>query len=453
MMKKIVPMLFSVLLLSSCIPQASNPSTNTPTNTDGTGTSSSGTSTPGGTNSTAEKTQLTWHTFWGSETRQPIVDEIVTTFNKSQDEIEVTHVFVPWGDIWTKNKAAIAAGNPVDVIVNDVNSVANRASSGEVEDLSVFIENDPDISEDDYYEQYMDAMKYEGKIYGIPYAVDNRIIYYNKRLFKEAGLDPESPPKTWAELQEAAFKLDQKKDDSFDVIGFYPLFGNGGYDTWMVNADQGKTFYDSEADKVIINTPAKKRALEYIGSYTDHYGKSNIDAFQGAFGSGMQDPFISEKLAMMTQTPAFNNVIKNNKPDIEFGVFPIPEMEPGNGNWSGGGGFNVEIPKGAKNPEASFKFIKFLVSEEGQKIWSSKNFELSTLKSLAEDEELMADPVYKLSTDLLQQTSLGVYPMYFLGYNDYFNPVMDDFTAGNLSAQEAIEKAQTEVENFVETNR
>lgn len=81
------------------------------------------------------KTVIDFQTFWGSETRRPVIEKIVDDFNKSQDKIEVKHTFVPWGDIWTKNTAAVAAGNPADVIVNDINTVALRAKNGQSEDL------------------------------------------------------------------------------------------------------------------------------------------------------------------------------------------------------------------------------------------------------------------------------------------------------------------------------
>lgn len=428
MFKKALSIVASLLLLTSCAPTA--------------------TSTDGG---KGEKIELVFNTFWGSETRKPIVEELVNEFNNSQDKITVKHVFVPWGEIFTKNKAAIAAGNPVDVIVNDVNSVPNRAAAGEVEDLSQFLSKDTSFKEEDYNSNYLNAMKYEGKIYGLPFAVDNRIIYYNKDHFIKAGLDPENPPKTWEELKQAAAKLDVKNGDKYEVMGFYPLFGNGGYDTWMINSDKGIDFYDENTQGISINTPSKVKALAFIDGFTKHFGKSAIDEFKASFGAGMQDPFISGKLSMMTQTPAYNNIIKANKSDMNFGVMPLPEMETGNGNWSNGGGFNLEIPKGAKNPAASYEFIKFLMSDKAQKIWSSKNFELSVKKSLGEDPELIKDPVYKLSSGLLSQTTPGVYPMNWLGYNDYLNPVLDELTAGSITPEEAAAKAQSQVETFLKS--
>nr|WP_316047052.1 hypothetical protein [Planococcus glaciei] len=72
------------------------------------------------------KTVVDFWTFWGSEIRRPIIEQIITDFNESQDEIEVKHTYLPFGDIWTKELAAIAAGDPPDVVINDINATALR---------------------------------------------------------------------------------------------------------------------------------------------------------------------------------------------------------------------------------------------------------------------------------------------------------------------------------------
>ena len=87
---------------------------------------------------------------------------------------------------------------------------------------------------------------YEGDTYGIPFETDVRVLFYNKNLFKQAGLDPNDPPKTWDELRAYADKLDVKNDDgTYERMAFYPLFGNAGPEVWgytngvnWINEDQ-----------------------------------------------------------------------------------------------------------------------------------------------------------------------------------------------------------------------
>src|SRR5699024_775559 len=131
----------------------------------------------------------------GSEVRRPIIEKIINDFNESQDEIFVKHSYNPFGDIWTKELAQIAAGNPPDVVINDINATALRGQKQQAESLTPFLEKE-DIS-DWFYPELWDATLYEGDSYGIPFTTDTRILYYNKDMFEEVGLDPEAPPTTW----------------------------------------------------------------------------------------------------------------------------------------------------------------------------------------------------------------------------------------------------------------
>lgn len=71
--------------------------------------------------------------------------------------------------------------------------------------------------------------------YGLPYETDIRVLYYNKAAFKEAGLDPNTPPKNWDDLWSFSDKLAQKDGNKLKRIGFFPTFGNAGLDQWAWN--------------------------------------------------------------------------------------------------------------------------------------------------------------------------------------------------------------------------
>src|SRR5699024_5431402 len=80
-------------------------------------TSKKGTSGAGTTGGNGEKVSLEFWSFWGDGARREVVEEIIDDFNKEHDNIEVKYVYQPWGDIWTKSLAAVAAGNPPDIVV------------------------------------------------------------------------------------------------------------------------------------------------------------------------------------------------------------------------------------------------------------------------------------------------------------------------------------------------
>ena len=130
--------------------------------------------------------------------------------------------------------AAIAGGNPPDVAYFDRFEVGSWAAQGSLTDLTEDADQD-NIEDNDYYEYAINEAKYEGKLYGLPMDTDARLLFYNKDHFKEAGLDPENPPKKIAELEEVAEKLTIKKGNRFERIGFIPWYGQGWMFTWGWN--------------------------------------------------------------------------------------------------------------------------------------------------------------------------------------------------------------------------
>jgi multiple sugar transport system substrate-binding protein len=393
------------------------------------------------------KTVVDFWTFWGSETRKPIIEKIINDFNKSQDEIFVKHTYLPWGDIWTKNLASIAAGDPADVIINDIRSVAQRAENNQSEDLSEYFDEG---FKDKFYPHLWETVEYEGKPYAVPFNTDTRLLFYNKDAFKEAGLDPEKPPKTWEELEEYAKKLDKKNGDRYERIGFYPLWGSIGANSWMVSADDGRNFI--EDGEVFINTPRKVEALEWIKEWKDRIGEDTVQTFKAEFSNQQANPFISGKVAMWVNVGNNYTQIKEFKPDMNFGVAPIPAYSEDNKHWSDGGGFVAEIPKGSDSPEAAAEFIKYLTGEEAQKYWAMENFDnvanIAGAEAAAAELEGKDKEVYQASIDNLETTILSPVPLKFPEYQNLLNPKIDEFMMGQIEAEGALETAEEAVKKM-----
>jgi len=153
-------------------------------------------------------------TFWHGSTdvEQEALEEIVKAFNEQQSDVTVEAVYIAQQGEGQNEKllAAIAGGNPPDVAYFDRFEVGSWAAQGSLTDLTEYADQD-NIEDNDYYEYAINEAKYEGKLYGLPMDTDARLLFYNKDHFKEAGLDPENPPKKIAELEEVAEKLILRK--------------------------------------------------------------------------------------------------------------------------------------------------------------------------------------------------------------------------------------------------
>ena len=427
----------TTLMLSACAGFQTNNSSEEETNEDG-------------------KTVVDFWSFWGSELRRPVIDKIVADFNASQDEIEVKHTYSPWGDIWTKELAAIAAGNPPDVVINDINATAIRGKENQAMNFSEFMD---DSFSEKFYPELWNATLYEGDSYGIPFNTDTRVLFYNKDAFEEAGLDPEDPPSTWAELEEYAAKLDVKNGDDYDRLGFYPLWGVG-YDVWLLNAN-GENYFgeDNNVDNVNINTETNAEVLNWLKSWRDRIGEDVVNSYQAQIDSQQGNPFFSGDLAMLVQQPTFYTQISEYAEDLNFGVAPLPEYEPGNGHTSWGGGFVAEIPEGSSDPEAAWAFIEYLTGAEAQEYWAVQNFDnvanIEAAEAAAENDELSEEGqmVYQMAVESMENTLLTPAPVEAPGFYNYINPHVDEFFLGSMTAEEALAQAQADVEDLIQKNQ
>ena len=349
-----------------------------------------------------ERVKLEIWDWWGDGQYKYVIEKLCSDFNESQDKYEVVHVNYPWGDVWTKALAATAAGNPPDIIIQDIRTVTHRAVAQQATDLSDLIAQEDEGFIDQFYPQLMDAMKYEDGIYGLPYVTDTRILYYDKDAFAEAGLDPETPPQTWAELVEYARKLDVKNEDgSYDRLGFYP--GTLEWNAWAFSAD-GKDYTDPEGN-VYVNTPEKVKMFEGIyNDFYEYYGKKELDSFSAEFGNGMTNPFVAGKVAMWVNTPTEFTKVRDYAPDKNYGVALMPALEEGGEHYSWGGGFSVEIPYGAKDVEGSWEFAKFITSKESQVYWASQVYDTVANIEASQDPSLTEIPVFKMALEAMPTT-------------------------------------------------
>lgn len=337
--------------------------------------------------SSGETVELTvWHT-WGAGTGLDAMEEIVNNYNEANDKnIHVTLGYVASqssGNTQTMDKlmAAIAAGSPPDVALLDNFQVAGWAAQEALLPLDDLMEG-VGLTLDGVYDWALEGSSYKGSIYSIPYNGDSRVLFYNKDLFEAAGLDPENPPATIDELVETAQKLTIRDGSNYKQAGFVPWqFAGKPIYCWGWNF--GGEFYDAENNVLTVADPKNIEALQWEVDYADLMGGTDFVNFASGLGSGAEDPFVTGQLAMAVRGNFDISTIMTYNPDLNYGVTPIPSKEAGqSANMIGGWGWT--IPKGAKNPEASIDFLKYLISEDAQTIMAATSSSFSPLKSVNE---------------------------------------------------------------------
>jgi multiple sugar transport system substrate-binding protein len=406
------------------------------------------------TNTSLEGDLEFWH-FWGSPVRRTAIQRVIAGFNQIYPNIKITETAVPFSDIWNKNIAAVAAGSGMpDVIVEDRPTLPDRAKNEVDISLGDLATRDGVTGESFWPFTWQEATP-DGVPYGLPYETDIRVLYYNKAAFTEAGLDPNTPPTNWDEVWTFADALDKKDGDTLERIGFFPTFGNVGLDQWGWN--NGGHWQDAEFNPT-INSPENVGALEWMKSWADRYGFSNVQALQSTFGSGTQDGFMSGKVAMVvdiqgytSQLNFFNAQFKvtEDGENLGYGVAPITPA-PGHEPASLSGGFALSIPRGSEQVDAAWEFIKYAVFV-GQASWARDTYAMPTVQALAYDPVLMTSINWEFFLDAMSYGRQKEYNPYYPSFTSDTLPLATEAAlAGQQSPQEAMDEAQAKAEEEIE---
>jgi ABC-type sugar transport system permease subunit/ABC-type glycerol-3-phosphate transport system substrate-binding protein len=286
-----------------------------------------------------------------------------------------------------KLMTAIVGKTPPDIVNQDRFTIGDWASRDTFLPLNDLIRRDIKnkdpyaIRSRDFYEACWNEAQYKGKTFAIPNNTDVRLLMYNKKLFRDAGIvdakGEAKPPQTWDELLADAKKLTIFKNDKFERIGFIPNFGNCWLYiySWENASGPEDEYMTPDGRRCTLNNPHTVESLEYMVKVYDSFeGVDKINVFQSTFQPNELDPFLTGKVAMKIDTNGAMFYVARYNPDLDLGVAPAPvptdrflhkgrfKNVPTFITWSGG--FSYAIPRGAKHTEMSWEYIKWMVSPE-----------------------------------------------------------------------------------------
>ncbi|MGM0837681.1 MAG: ABC transporter substrate-binding protein [Bacillota bacterium] len=384
-------------------------------------------------------------TFWHPLTNVAgeAAEAVIKAFEEKNPNIKINAVYTANQGEGQNEKllTAISGGNPPDVAYFDRFEIGSWADQGSLEDLTELAEASG-ITKETYYPFAWEEASYEGKLYGMPTTTDSRLVFFNKDHYEGAGLNPEDPPNTIDELEIAAEKLTNKKGKRFERIGFIPWYGQGWLYGW--GWAFGGDFYNPDTKTATANDPKVIEALQWMADFAKKYNIEDIAGFTDSQGTGTMDPFLTGQLSMKVSGPWEVSAIKKFKPDLNYGVFPMP-TPTGENHTTWSGGWSVVIPKGAKNKEAAWEFMKFFSGEEGQKIFSEISSNFSVIDSVNEELGYKDDPILKEFVGILPVSHhRPVMTQGSLYWNELASAV-ENATRGNGTAEELLNKVTVKV--------
>ncbi len=212
---------------------------------------------------------------------------------------------------------------------------------------------------------WLDLCRYQGRLFALPSTPYTVLLFYNRALFREAGLDPDRPPQTPAELSEFARRLTKFDPQSGKItqLGFTASPAMLGWWPWV-----WPMFFDArmwDGQRCRIDDDATLAAMEWLRAFRDAIGRDAVLQFEAAAGpiESAENPFLSGQLAMVFQGPWFANWARRYTPDLDYGVALFPSADPRRRHVFASLDLFV-IPRGAKQPREAMVFLAYMMQPE-----------------------------------------------------------------------------------------
>jgi sn-glycerol 3-phosphate transport system substrate-binding protein len=316
-----------------------------------------------------------------------VVDGMIEDFQKANPNIKVNAIYAGnYDDTRVRALSAIKSGQPAQLSVLFSIDIYELIEQGHIVPFDDAISSDEERAWlKSFYPALMSNGQVDGKTWGIPFQRSTIVLYYNKDAFKEAGLDPNKPPKTWDEMVKAAKALN--KDGRYGI-----MVPSTGYPYWMFQAfaiQNGIELMNAKGTEVYFDKPATIEALKFWRALAaDHKVMPEGTVEWGT----LRQAFTQGKTAMMWHTTGNLTAVKNEA-KFDFGVAMLPaNKRPG----SPTGGGNFYLFKGASKDEqkAALTFVRYMTAPEQAAKWSiatgyvgvsAASYQTDTLKSYAKD--------------------------------------------------------------------
>ncbi|MBB3067295.1 sn-glycerol 3-phosphate transport system substrate-binding protein [Paenibacillus baekrokdamisoli] len=322
-----------------------------------------------------------------------VIDGMTSTFMEQHPGIKVNPVYTGnYGDNTVKIQAGVQAKHPPDVAVMMSTELYSMLDMQAITPLDDFIAKDTDINMTDFYPAFLEDTQTEGHTYSIPFQRSTIVLYYNKEMFKAAGLDPEKPPATWDELVADAQKLNKDGHNGLEIPG-----NDDSY--WMFQmlsrqnaADPKQNIMSADGKKAIFNTPENVAALQFWLDLSHKYKAMPEGVIDWAT---VPTDFIQGKTAMMMHTSGNLTNVRNNA-KFEFGVAFSPAQKQF-GSPTGGGNLYIFKNTTPEKQAAAWEFVKYMTAPEQAALFSSSSGYVGVRKSAYD-----TDAMKKYTTDFPQ---------------------------------------------------
>jgi sn-glycerol 3-phosphate transport system substrate-binding protein len=319
-------------------------------------------------------------TYWQGpfqRANEGVLQQLTEQFNSSQNDVRVTVVNqTTYTDTLNKFRAGLSSGDLPDLVNIEDTGLQQMIDTQAVLPAEACVKADKyELS--DHLERVVDYYSVKGTLWPMPFNVSNPILYYNKKAFEAAGLDPNQPPTTLEEVKTAAQKL--KDTGTVSQAGFGLKLDPWHLEQWSAIA--GKTYVNngngrkSRASAVTFDNKTGREVFTFLNDMV----KSGAARTNPAEGPGAVDNLLgvgNGNFGMTIDTSAALGTIvqllaAGDYPNVELGVAPMPGPKGKGGVLVGGGANYISRKSSPEKQAAAYQFAKYLNEPESQATWSA----------------------------------------------------------------------------------
>ncbi|WP_090867345.1 ABC transporter substrate-binding protein [Oceanobacillus limi] len=352
------------------------------------------------------KTEITfWHAMSGINGEA--LEDIVNKFNEQSDSVSVEAIYQGSYDDSLNKLRAVGGSDEAPAIVQ-VFEIGTKymSESGFITPMQEFIDSDNfDVS--NLEENILSYYQLDGDLYSMPFNTSNAVMFYNKDMFRDAGLDPDNPPSTFSEMIEAAEAL---SDD--DTYGF--TMATIGWFFEQLMANQGALYLDNDNGRSGDATEALVNSEEGLNIFNWLNEMNQAETFRN-YGSNWDDPrgpFFAGQVGMYLDSTANTaQVLENSAFEVGTAFLPSADgMEP-QGVVVGGASLWITNQVPEEDQEAAWEFVKFMTNADVQAEWAAATGYFP-ITPAAYEEDVLKDvyeeyPVYKTAVEQLENTTVS----------------------------------------------
>jgi len=336
----------------------------------------------------------------------------------------------------------LVAGTPPDVVDLQGALWVEYAAGGALLDLTPYLQREPEVAKL-YNSDYLASWQYQGRSYMLPFYIAKTLLYYNKTMFKEAGLS--GPPQSFDEILGFGQAMTKGEKTGFLTLNFDWLY-------WPLFKMNGVELLTPDLKKAAFNTPQAVETLAKLAKATES-GAINKTSWTGRWVEP-NGAFAGNTVGMLHAHSSSYFFVKGQAPWINPDTLGVAQAP---GYWATPTNHGFGVSKSSKNPDLAWAFIKHLTSDK----WATefgKSRKLLT-GNIAADREGLAqirkdDP---LAGEVLQ-TQLehtdrftGNWPLPFdAQLKDAFYPEIQNAVLGRKPAQAALADAERAVNRLLE---